>query len=238
MNILVVGGGTKGKFGNDFVLKARAAGHNVVIISHAPNGNNDPQQFIADFDKMSNVVDTFKVATANFDHIDIMLYNTNAHAYPAIASQYTEHNYRMENYYQRSIQMHVMAPHVLAIECFKKMLPGSKIIFMTSGLAFEFTNNLFSEQAGYAGAKAYQLHLMKGLAHNNNKNVIVSSISTEFLYDEPENYRLNVDTLYSHIVTHGSKFNGKIVLTDGRSSYVANLDVVLSPSSPEEVDVE
>ena len=98
MNIVVVGGGTRGKFGNDFVVRARNEGHNVVIISHKSNNTNDQFQFITDYSSVEAVVETFTEATKNFDKIDIMIYNVNVGAYPSFGDNKFIRNGQLSTY--------------------------------------------------------------------------------------------------------------------------------------------
>jgi hypothetical protein len=41
MNIVVVGGGSFGRFGNDFVRSSKAAGHTVRVLSHRTSIDTD-----------------------------------------------------------------------------------------------------------------------------------------------------------------------------------------------------
>jgi hypothetical protein len=49
MNIVVIGGGEPGKFGNDFCIRAKREGHNVFILSHQDYSTQDPQHYYTDF---------------------------------------------------------------------------------------------------------------------------------------------------------------------------------------------
>jgi nucleoside-diphosphate-sugar epimerase len=55
MNIVVIGGGKPGKFGNDFCNRARSEGHDVYVISHKDYGTNDPKHIVADFDNPTSI---------------------------------------------------------------------------------------------------------------------------------------------------------------------------------------
>lgn len=218
MNIVVVGGGTRGKFGNDFVVRARNEGHNVVIISHKSNDTNDQFQFITDYSSVEAVVEIFTEATKNFDKIDIMVYNVNAGTYPSFGNNKFIRNGRpltynwVEQSYYKSLRLHVIYPHVLISECYKKMSEGCKIIFLTTYLALDFKRIAYTNHAGYAGAKSFQTHLMLGLAHNeNDKKIIFSSMTPHFDYNNLDKYKAVFDTLYEYVINHGSDMNGKIV---------------------------
>jgi nucleoside-diphosphate-sugar epimerase len=75
MNVVVVGGGEKGKFGNDLVNRLRDEGHDVYILSHKLNGTNDPKQVAVDFTNLELVLDTFEKLVSHLDTIDLFLYN-------------------------------------------------------------------------------------------------------------------------------------------------------------------
>lgn len=209
MNIVIVGGGTEKKFGNDFALKARHNGHDVIIVSHKTNQSNDPNQFVADFSTLETFLNDFKKATQRFDNIDILIYNTNTGSYPNNVVD-LQSPVREKDYF-RSIKVHVVYPHALALECQSKMKAGSKIIFMTSSMSLDINRTVNTQMAGYAGSKAYQNHLMLGLAYHNSNGIIVSSIAPRFDYSKTDNCQITLDKIYDYVLTHTTDMNGKIV---------------------------
>jgi NAD(P)-dependent dehydrogenase (short-subunit alcohol dehydrogenase family) len=98
----------------------------------------------------------------------------------------------------------------LSIEALKKMSKGSKIIFLTTGMAFNFERTDYTEFAGYAGIKAAQTHLMISLAHHNDRGAIAVSISPHFPYEDQTAYNIVFRKVYDYILEFDQTQNGKI----------------------------
>lgn len=208
MNVVVVGGGTPGKFGNDVVKRLRNDGHRVLVMSHKQHGATD--SIVANFSSLEKTIDSFNQLTTQLDHIDILLYNTNCDAWPNMPGHYTSTAEIKEKLYIHGFEIQVVIPHALAIEALKKMSVGSRIIFMTTDMIYDKERTIELHRVGYAGGKSYQHQLMLGLSKHNDKDVIVSSISPLFNYNEPSKYKLAFDKAYNYIITHDASCNGKV----------------------------
>jgi hypothetical protein len=205
MNIVVVGGGTFGRFGNDFVRQAKANGHTVRVLSHRTTKDTDAT---INFLNLEDVVTKFNSVTEDLDQIDVMLYNTTYKGYPNESALFTSKSTIKEKLYLHGFYVQVIVPHTLAIETLKKAINTTKIIFLTTDVIYdrERTENL--DHLGYYGGKAYQHQLMLALAEHNDKQVTVSSISPYFDYEDKTKYKNTFDIVYKHIF--GNTLNGKV----------------------------
>ena len=210
MNVIVVGGGSPNKFGNDLVNRLRGEGHDVYILSHRDNGTNDLKQVVADFSNFDDVVDKFKTLLNKLPNLDLFVYNSNCANYPVTEDDLKSNALVNEKKWQQTLSVHVIIPHALAIEALKKMSLNSKMIFMTSGLATDYKRTEWTNAVGYATGKAGQTHLMLGLAHNNDKGVIVTSILPHLQYHNREIYETIFERAYNYIVNLSVDQNGKI----------------------------
>jgi hypothetical protein len=210
MNIVVIGGGKPGKFGNDFCNRARSEGHDVYVISHKDYGTNDPKHIVADFSSEVSIKQSFLSLTKDLEKIDLFLYNSNAHHYPGRPDELQSTATISKEKWVEALTMHVVIPHVLAIESLKKMTAGCGIVFMTSGMSYDLKRKEWTSNVGYAGLKGMQNHLMIGLAHNNDKGAIATCVSPHFPYDNAENYSMVFNHVYNYITTLTEESNGKI----------------------------
>ena len=210
MNIVVFGGGQPGKFGNDFCNLARQQCHNVFILSHKDYGTNDPQHAYADCNNRQSVVDGFNRLTQSIDHIDIFLYNGRMDGYPGNPNDFKSTATVSTLGWNTNLYITVILAHVLSIEALKKMSTGSKLVFLTTGMAVKFDRTDYTEMAGYAGLKAAQTHLMIALSHHNDKGAIASSVSPHFPYENQEAYDIVFRKVYDYILEFDQTQNGKI----------------------------
>ena len=114
-NIVVVGGGAPGKFGNDFVIKAKSEGHNVIVISHRDYGYNDENFMWVNFEGLYYT--EYKVVMdkilQKFDKIDILFFNQNGTFYPAhVADIFNP--VRIQTYLT-GLNLHIVVPHKIII---------------------------------------------------------------------------------------------------------------------------
>lgn len=205
MNIVVVGGGRPGQFGNDFVRKAKSQGHVVRVLSHRTENDTDAT---LTFLNSEDAVLKFNAITKDLDTIDIFLYNSSYKGYPNEQVSYTSKGIIKEKLYVHGFYVQVVIPHTLSIEALKKMTDRSKIMFMTTDTIYDRERNIGLDKLGYYGGKAYQHQLMLALAEFNDKDVTVSSISPLFDYENKGNYLKQFNTVYEHIF--GSTKNGKV----------------------------
>lgn len=205
MNIVVVGAGQKGRFGNDFVKRAKLEGHNVRVLSHRPGADTDGVFY---FLNLEQAIDTFNKITEDFNNIDLLLYNSSYHGFPDDPKYFTSNGVIKEKLYTYGFYIQVLIPHALSIEALKRMSNRSKIIFMTTDVIYdrERTEKLYD--LGYYGGKAYQHQLMLALADLNDKGTSVSSVSPFFDYNNPQEYNKTFNKVYDHIL--GEVKNGKV----------------------------
>lgn len=202
MNILVIGGGEPGKFGSDFVLRARSEGHNVRVLSHRKRRDTD---CAVNFSSTEDVINKIKSS----DSIDIMIYNTSVFGYPNEPQNYTAGTIVNEKLYLFNFRLHVTIPHAIATAAMNHM-DGGKIMFITSDMVHDKERNKYLEHVGYCGGKAYQHQLMLALAEYNDKDITVSSISPFFNYNVKDEYKSVFNKVYDYVFDHGKEMNGKI----------------------------
>lgn len=201
MNILVIGGGEPGKFGNDFVKKARAEKHEVIVLSHRKRHEDDISVNFTNIDDILN-----KVNNA-FDHIDILLYNSSIFGYPNNENMYKSSSVINEKLYQYDFEVHVVIPHIISTTALKYMNKG-KILFITTDMIHDRERDKYLEHVGYCGGKAWQHQLMLALAEYNDKDCVVSAISPMFDYNNKFKYKKVFDKAYHYILN--ADMNGKI----------------------------
>ena len=210
MNIVVIGGGKAGKFGNDFCVRARNDGHDVYIVSHVDHGTNDPKHIVADFNNPNNFIHSYKQLTDHLEKIDILLYNSNGGGGVFDSIHLTSNGRCIQFDWEVGLKLHVIIPHAVILEALKKMSKGSSIVFMTTEQSYNLKKTRHTSSVGYAGFKGIQNHLMIGLAHNNDKEAIATSVSTHFPYENKKMYDILFDKIYNYITTLTDKSNGKI----------------------------
>jgi NAD(P)-dependent dehydrogenase (short-subunit alcohol dehydrogenase family) len=210
MNIVVFGGGEPGKFGNDFCTLAREQGHKVFILSHRDYATGDPQHAHTDISERQYVVDDFRRLTQSIDHIDIFVYNSRGDGYPSRPEDFVSTSRVSSLNWHVNLHTTVILAHVLSIEALKKMRQGSKLVFLTTGMAFDFERSEYTSMAGYAGLKAAQTHLMIALAHHNDRGAIATSVSPHFPYEDPEAYKTVFKRVYDYVLGFDQNQNGKI----------------------------
>ena len=210
MNIVVFGGGEPGKFGNDFCNLAREQGHNVFILSHRDYATGDPQHAHADCDNRQSVVEAFNRLTQSIDCIDIFVYNGRMDGYPGQPQNFTSNAIVNTQAWNTNLYITVILAHVLSVEALKKMSAGSKLVFLTTGMAMKFDRDDYTQMAGYAGIKAAQTHLMIALAHHNDRGAIACSVSPHFQYDDRPKYEVVFRKVYDYILGFDQTQNGKI----------------------------
>jgi NAD(P)-dependent dehydrogenase (short-subunit alcohol dehydrogenase family) len=212
MNIVVIGGGEPGKFGHDFCSQAKAHGHTVYVLSHKKYNTCDSHHMYADFTDTDNVRSKFLELTASLDQIDLFVYCTNNGAYPDTVTSLASTGQVDQSAWQYSMDVHVIIPHILSLEALKKMNESCAIVYMTTGLSYDFSikTTEYSKYVGYSGLKGVQNHLMIGLADHNDKGAIVTSVASHFMYDQPDRYRIIFDQVYEYMTTLTKTNTGKI----------------------------
>jgi hypothetical protein len=210
MNIVVVGGGQPGKFGNDFVVKARRQGHRVLVLSHRNYGVSNPDSVVTSFIDIDKTVEDFQNLINRVETIDLLLYNSNNGGYPDAVENFHSSSSINERRYLQGFRVHVMIPHALSLSALTKMSKGSRIVFMTTDMIYSKERDNYLEMVGYAGGKSYQHHLMLGLAHNNDKDVVVSSISPHFDYNNRTQYDTVFGKAFDYLMDASTNVNAKV----------------------------
>ena len=212
MNILVIGGGTKGRFGNRFVEHARSQGHRVLVVSHKDHGYDNTDHVVADFNSTDDVVNKVEFLLSKIDVLDIFLFNTVAGKGPWNEWDFkSDSTFFDESEWLWNLRLNVIIPNNLSIICLKKMIEGSKLIYMTTGrsYAMEVTHGPFIPS--YYGAKAWLNHVMIAFAHYNDKKVISTGITGHIDYGDSVNYDRAFEKAYNHIMNINESHNGKII---------------------------
>lgn len=211
MNIIVFGGGTVGKFGNDFCLRARREGHNVIIFSHKSNNTDDSQQYVINYADIESCETMFKQVLSGLEKIDLILFNQVGGTYPSHDALYTVPS---EKEYQYTLNTHVLIPHLFLVLANDRLSSSCKVINMTSNVGFEYDNIAVAGLVGYGSGKAFATHLIQGLARLRKNNVTYFSISPSCNYDSEEGkakYPLWMNSLYDFILSATDEYNGEIV---------------------------
>jgi NAD(P)-dependent dehydrogenase (short-subunit alcohol dehydrogenase family) len=208
MNIVIIGGGVQGRFGNDLALRFRQDGHRVKILSHVEHPGID--QYSADFTSYQSLHNQFELMVADLDSIDIFVYNTTVPIPPWNPDEFKSSATVDIEAWNKVTHLHVIVPHLLSIKALNKMSEGSKLIFMTSALAIDWDNMYNPQLVGYASGKAAQTHLMRGLGLFNDKKAIATALHAPFDYHEPDYYKSIFERCYQYILTCDSSDNAKI----------------------------
>lgn len=210
MNIIVLGGGTIGKFGNDFAVKARNEGHRVIIFSHKHNGTNDIDQHVINYNDVNDTRNTFTKVLEQLDSIDIVLINQNGMSYPNI-NEHSDHTQVYPDSYYQTINLHAVSTHLLLAAAYPKMHDGSKVSYMSTGLAYRMLAGDQHPYSGYAAIKAFMTHIILGFANNRQKKITYTTVSPHFTYDDIPRYQRIFDNLYTWIFKHDDMYNGKMI---------------------------
>ena len=210
MNVVIIGGGQK--FGKSIADKFRSNNDSVYILSHKNYGSNT-NHFYANFLDYKSVATATDKLIGNLDKIDILLYCTNFDYGPCADNDFcskTEID-AVADRWQKSILIQAVIPHIISIIALQKMDKNSKIIFMTSHIAFEVPRNYCTSSVGHPGGKASQNHLMFALSHYNDKDASVYSISTHLDFDDLNEYNARVDKIFNNIKSFNKEYSGHII---------------------------
>lgn len=210
MNIIVLGGGAPGKFGNDFVNKARSEGHRVIVLSHRDRNTGNSDDRIINYRNIESIKPVLQQISKEIPVIDIILFNQTGAGYPYSAEElFSEPNL---SEYNNLLNIHVVVPHLVTAMLHGNLIDGSKVIFMSSTMAFEYGRSNFGSMVGYPAGKSFVTHLMSSMSRSRTKNITFSAVCPYFMYNEPEKYQETLQYLYTHIFQHDDTMNGKIVM--------------------------
>jgi NAD(P)-dependent dehydrogenase (short-subunit alcohol dehydrogenase family) len=210
--IAVIGGGKKGHFGNDFCLRAMSEGHKVYILSHRDYENNSPYHLHANFDTGEDIESQFNKLLESENQLDLFLYNTVSGRGPWDATDFqsTSKFFKDEDWLY-NLRVNVIIPYNLSILALKKMVKGSKLIYMTTGRSYNMEDDNPPFIPSYYGGKAFQNHIMKAFSAYNDKGAIATSITGHFNYIDKEYYKKVFDRAYDHIMNINESHNGRII---------------------------
>ena len=208
-NILVVGGGTPDKFGNQFVHKARDDGNRVIVFSHKDHKTNHIDDRYINYDDTKQVKSKCVELVNELPVIDIILFNHNGSGYPSSTNQlFREPN---PDEYNKSISRAITIPHLIIASLYDNLIAGSKVVYMGTVMSLQYEREFYPEGAGYPGAKSYAMHLISTMARCRTKEITFSCMCPYFLYDKPELYKQTFDQTYNYILTHDDSANGKLM---------------------------
>ena len=211
-NIVVIGGATPNKFGNEFVCQAREAGHRVKVLTWRQLPQPMADTAWADFNDIKALTSAFRNLVSDLDHIDILLYNANGDSYPDDARLFTTNCGGIDPAsYHRALAVQVMAPHALSLAALPRMDSTSALIFMTSNLGLDHERTDHTQLCGYAGGKSWQTYLMTAFAYHNDRGVISTAISPFLDYNDDARRLANVARIVDFAVNIDRSSNGRIV---------------------------
>ena len=211
-NIVVVGGATPGRFGNEFAVRARGRGHRVKVLTWRDAGADAVDTAVADFNDHEQVVSVFQDLVADLDRIDVLLYNAHAYDYPDSPEHFTSQCTTIDaDAYVQNLRVQVMIPHALSLVSLPRMDHDSALVFMTTGLALDHAKTEYTQFAGYAGAKSWAAHLMLALAHHNDRKAISVAISPFLDYEDPAALSRTIDSIVDCVLNLNQSQNGQII---------------------------
>ena len=209
MNIVVVGGGTVGKFGNDFVKKARSEGHRVINLSHIDHQTGHADDREINYKNLDINKPVLAQVANDLGDIDIILFNQNGPCYPDTI----EHLFGYPNLYNyhETMMSKVIMPHLIISLLYNNLKEGSKVVYLSSSMAFEYERQHYQAGAGYPGAKSFGAHLILSMARTRTKNVTFSIVCPFFIYNDPDQYSQALENIYKYVFVHDDTYNGKFV---------------------------
>lgn len=213
MNIILVGGGstnaTIGRFGNQFLNKARSEGNRVINISHRNHHTGHVDDRVIDYHNADKIKEVCEKISIDMPIIDIVLFNQTGDAFPHEETElFAEPDFQK---YYRTMNIAVAAPHLIISSLYKNLVDGSKVLNMSSTMAFSYERDNYISAVGYPGAKGYATHLIMSMARCRTKKITFSSLCPYFLYQKPEWYENSFNVTYDHIFKHDDSCNGKIL---------------------------
>ena len=208
-NILVVGGGTPGKFGNQFVNKAREDGHRVVNFSHKDHNTGHVDDRHINYNDVKQIKTKCAELASEMPVIDIILFNQNGAGYPGITEQLFKEPNLLE--YNQTITRAVAVPHQIIVSLYNSLNTGSKVVYMGSTMSFLYDRENYIEHVGYPSAKSFAMHLISAMAKCRTKEITFSCMCPYFLYHKPDVYKNIFEQTYNYILNHDDSYNGKIV---------------------------
>lgn len=210
-NIIIFGGGEPdtNKFGGGFIRKAREEGHRVINVSHRDHGSSNPDDTHINYFDLQNTKNILNQIKESMPIVDILYFNQNGEAYPHVPEDLFSEP--IISKYQNLIHTALIIPQLVVSQLYpENLIEGSKVLFASSMMAFQYERKHYSSAVGYPGAKGFMTHYMSSLARHRTKNVTFSAICPAFLYKYPKLYESSFDITYDYILNHDDSSNGKI----------------------------
>lgn len=217
MNIVIIGPGKDPeRYGNYFCKRAKEDGHTVHKYSYRiVPGLSEPEDITKDYSEY----------LLGKGKIDLLLYNCIGGFYPGHADEYTTSEKVKFEEWQMGIMINAAMPHMFSIETLKHMDENSGIVFMTSSASYLINRDNYLELAGYFGTKGVMNQLARSLAEFNDKNAIVSIFAPHIPYENKEEAKKVMDSLYNKAVNLERYDSGKIIEfypPEGNPAYFLN----------------
>lgn len=209
-NIIIFGGGAPGtnRFGSQFVKKARDEGHRVINVSHQDyNTGNADDMYISyyDMEQTKSVVEKIK---ESMSVVDILYFNQNGEAYPHEETDIFSEPSVLK--YNNLLQTIIIIPHYVISKLYPdNLIEGSKVLFASSCMAFQYKRTSAPSAVGYPGGKSLLTHFMASAARCRAKKVTFSAICPGFVYSNSL-YDKCFEITYNYILNHNDSSNGKI----------------------------
>lgn len=207
MNVIIIGGGAKKRWGNYLAERYKTEGHRVKILSHGALPGT-PDHLMANFTDSKDVREKFLSLTQDLDCIDLLVYNSSASC-RCDSPDFFKGVEASEDSWIQSYKVHVTVPYMIVSQSLPKMKQDSRVIFMSTAMMTGFQRTEHTAFAGYAGGKSSQAHMMLAFAHHNSRGVNVVGISPFFNYQSPDHLVI-FDKCYDFINSIGPEHNGKI----------------------------
>lgn len=220
-NVVIIGGGRKS--GRMIADRFRADGDTVRVLSHSPS----PDSVVADFNDNSDVLVKFRKLVNDLDNIDILMYNTNAHAGPCGSPEFKKNpdwysprqaknrQAKIEEQWRKNMQVGMLLPNLIMLAALEKMNNTSVGVFMTTFISYAHLDleNPYTELLSYKAVKAVQNHMMLAFAGHNGVGATFCSVAPHYPYEDPVQLEIAVEKVYQAIRTAGPESNGKFLET-------------------------
>ncbi len=215
MNIFLIGPGHDPKrLGRYFCNRATAEGHSIKTMSHKarPDQIDSKDHVYSSFHLQDEIVFKFEKLVQDWQHIDLLFYNSTGGWYPGNKEHYTSKTMVNDKQWHIGLDIHAVVPHILTCKSLNLMNENSKIVFMTSGGSYLINRDNYLDLAGYFGLKGVQNQLMRSFAEYNDKKATVTTFAPHIPYKESEELSIKImDIIYDRAINLKKEDNGKII---------------------------
>jgi len=215
MNIFFIGPGNNPKrLGRYFSNRADTDNHNIKYMSHKSKLNHIDtiDHVYCSFNLQEEIVFKFEKLMQDWQHIDLLFYNSTGGWYPENKDHYTSKTVVDDKQWHIGLDIHAVVPHILTCKALNFMNENSKIIYMTSSASYLITRDNYLDRAGYFGLKGAQNQLMRSFAAYNDKKATVTTFAPHIPYDESEELSATImDAIYDRAINLKKEDNGRII---------------------------